>query len=82
MKTGNRDLLVLVKDEFINQHQMQTELELLNAILFKLETVDTFCMAHEVFDVNRHKVIENRRKIEQIIRHTELKPFCFIINKN
>lgn len=82
MKTGNRDLLVLVKDEFMNQHEIETELEQLNSILYKLETVESFCKAHEIFDVARHKVIENRKKLVQIIHQPELKPFLFIYNKN
>ena len=46
MKTSNRDLLVLVKDEFMNQYQIELELEQLNSLLFRLETIDNFCVAH------------------------------------
>ncbi len=35
MKTPNRDLLVLVKDEFPNKLSMEYELEQLNEILFR-----------------------------------------------
>jgi hypothetical protein len=82
MKTSNRDLLVLVKDESMNQHQIEFELEQLNSLLFRLETIDSFCVAHEVFDLTRHKLVHNRRKIENIIHSPQLKPFQFICNKN
>lgn len=82
MKTSNRDLLVLVKDEFMNQYQIEMELEQLNSLLFRLETIDSFCVAHEIFDVTKHKVVMNRKKIAQIVHQPELKAFQFICNKN
>jgi hypothetical protein len=82
MKTTNRDLLVLVKDESMNQRQIEVELEKLNSLLFQLETGDSFCVAHEIFDITKHKVVDNRKKIVQIIHQPELKPFQFICNKN
>ncbi len=82
MKTTNRDLLVLVKDEAMNQSQIEFELEKLNSLLFQLETLDSFCTAHEVFDLTRHKVIDNRKKVVEIVQQTQLKAFQFICNKN
>jgi hypothetical protein len=82
MKACNRDLLVLVKDEQMNEKSMERELEQLNELLFHFETIDSFCVAHEVFDINRHKTLQNRDGIQRIIRLKELKPFFFICNKN
>lgn len=82
MKATNRDLLVLVKDESMNQYQIELELEKLNSLLLQLETVQSFCTAHEVFDLTKHKLVANRKKIMNIIHQPELKPFQFICNKN
>ena len=82
MKTSNRDLLVLVKDEFRNQHQIEMELEQLNSLLFRLETIDNFCIAHEIFDIAKHKLVVNRRKITKIVHQPQLRAFQFICNKN
>jgi hypothetical protein len=82
MKATNRDLLVLVKDESMNQQQIEMELEKLNSILFQLETVEGFCTAHEVFDIAKHRIVTNRKKIVQVIHQPELKPFQFVCNKN
>ena len=82
MKIPNRDLLVLIKDEFPSTFSMEHELEQLNEILFRTETMENFCIANEVFDLNRHAVIENRRKLVRVLRRQELKPFQFICNKN
>jgi hypothetical protein len=82
MKTCNRDLLVLVKDEHLNEQFMEQELELLNELLFHYETIESFCIAHEVFDINKHKTLYKREQMQKIIRQKELKPFIFVCNKN
>jgi hypothetical protein len=63
MKTPNRDLLVLVKDEFDNENSMERELEKLNRLLFQFETLDTISVAHEIFDLNQGKVIEKTSQV-------------------
>ena len=82
MKTSNRDLLVLVKDEEMNEQSMEFELEQLNNLLFHFETIESFCVAHEVFDINKHKTLYRKETMQKIIREKELKPFIFICNKN
>ncbi|MHA4809180.1 hypothetical protein ACX0G9_13790 [Flavitalea flava] len=82
MKACNRDLLVLVKDEHMNEQSMELELEQLNDLLFHFETIESFCIAHEVFDINKHKTLVKRSTMQKIIRQKELKPFIFICNKN
>ena len=82
MKTPDRDLLVLMKDEFATEQFLATELEKLNDLLFQYETLETFCLAHEVFDLNRYKILKGTRYIQRIVRQQELKPFQFLCNKN
>jgi hypothetical protein len=82
MKTPDRDLLVLMKDEFATEQFMEQELEQLNSLLFHYETMDNFCVAHEVFDINKYKIIRKSRIIQRIARQQELKPFQFLCNKN
>ena len=82
MKACNRDLLVLVKDEYMNDRLMEQELEQLNDLLFHYETMESFCVAHEVFDLNKHKIIHRMAPMQKVIRQKELKAFQFICNKN
>ncbi len=82
MKKPNRDLLVLLKDEFQNDLSMEMELEQLNEILFHTETIENYCIASEVFDMNKFKMIEDRKKLSRLLNQSELKPFQFLINKN
>jgi hypothetical protein len=82
MKTPNRDLLVLVKDESFDKTSMENELEQLNRLLIRFETMENICVAHEVFDMNRYRIILKPRQVEKLIHRKEIKPFVFICNKN
>ena len=82
MKTPDRDLLVLMKDEFVTEQFMAYELEKLNDLLYRYETLENFCVAHEVFDLNNYKILSGSRYIQRIVRQQEMKPFQFLCNKN
>jgi hypothetical protein len=80
MKTPNRDLLVLFKNEFASQRAIEQEVECINHILIQVESPDQFCIAHEL--VSRNRITSNPRKILKAIRFAELKAFNFLLNKN
>jgi len=80
MKMPNRDLLVLLKSEFMSQKAIEQEVECLNDMLRSTESDDQFCKAHELVDRNR--ITGNSKRILKAIRFTELKQFRFLINKN
>jgi hypothetical protein len=82
MKNSNRDLLVLVKDAYTTREAMQYELQQLNTLLGDFETLESFCMAHEVFDIRKYRVLTRRSQLKKIIEKESLKPFVFICNKN
>ena len=82
MKNANRDLLVLVKDAYTNKEAMQYELQQLNMLLVNFETLEGFCIAHEVFDIQKFRVLTKRSQLKKIIEKDTLKPFMFICNKN
>lgn len=80
MKTPHRDLLVLLKNDFMSQRALDQEVECLNHILHEAESHEQFCIAHELVDRNR--ITSKSRKILKAIRFAELRPFQFLINKN
>ena len=82
MKTPNRDLLVLVKDEYHNESMMQRELQKLNRLLYHFETLENIALAHEIFDMNKGKIIEQTLGVKKILGNKFLKPFQFACNKN
>lgn len=82
MKSANRDLLVLSKKASLNPTELQHEVDQLHQILFFAETLQKFCVATELIDINRYKIVTKPKRIEKIIRQQSLKPFQFISNKN
>ena len=80
LKNPSRDLLVLLKNEFMSEKSIEQEVECLNEILHRTESPESFCLAHEL--VNRNSITRHPFKILKAIRQTDLKPFRFLINKN
>ncbi len=82
MKNGNRDLLVLTKNLAPSNIEMEHEIELLNNLLFGIENLQHFCVAHEIIDINKYKIIQKTHLIQQLISEKNHKPFVFLCNKN
>ncbi len=82
MKSTNRDLLVLSKKAAVDKQQMELEVEMLNQILFHVESISNFCIVNEIIDINTYKIITNPAKMEKMVKKNQLKAFQFINNKN
>lgn len=82
MKTPNRDLLVLLRDEFMSEKSIEAEVELLNDLLYCVESSENFCLAHEVADLNKYRMLRGSKHILEVTRYKHLKPFQFLLNKN
>lgn len=82
MNPRNRDLLVLTKRETMNDSELEHEIEVLNDLFYLVECSNAICLAHEVIDVNRYKIIRKAHIIRQMLRETGLKPFVFISSNN
>jgi hypothetical protein len=80
MRTPNRDLLMLLKNEFASEHAIEHEVKRINHILVRAESAEQFCIAHEL--VTRRRITSKPGRILQAIRFAELIPFNFLINKN
>lgn len=78
--SSNRDILVLLKNEFMTEEAMEHEMELLNELLKQVESSRSFCKAHELVDRNR--ITSNPQKILKEAGRFRLKSFRFFINKN
>jgi cell fate (sporulation/competence/biofilm development) regulator YmcA (YheA/YmcA/DUF963 family) len=81
-KIQHRDLLVLLNKEHRSKEAIDHEVEWLHDILFHIEELDNFCRAHELINVNRHKVISSTVKIKKAVLKKEETPFEFISNLN
>ncbi len=54
---------------------MACELEKLNDLLYQYETLETFCVAHEVFDLNSYKILRGTRYIQRNRQAAGVKTF-------
>ncbi|WP_447640303.1 MULTISPECIES: hypothetical protein [Chitinophagaceae] len=77
----DRDLVVLVGEKVFTEQELQRHIRDISTILSKAESMDNFCIANEIIDLNRYKLINRPYRIKQIVSE-KLKPFVFIFNKN
>lgn len=82
MKDANRDLLVMSKLSLLSQEELDRQVGLLNRLLYHVESWDNFCIAHEVLDINRLRIIRKPYLLEKVVLAKEETPFVFVSNKN
>ncbi len=80
MQNPGRDMLVLIRNEFMSERAIKKEVEYLNSILFGIESETEFCKAHEL--VIKNRITSKPQKIQNAARKSDLKAFNFLINKN
>lgn len=80
MKTPSRDLLILLKNEFLNQRAIDQEVKWLNDVLRNTESEEQFCRAHELVDRNR--ITHKNKRILKEAGFRELRAFRFLLNRN
>ena len=78
MNNSNRDLQVLFNQELMTPQSIEREVELLHALLYPVESLENLITTHEVFDLNKYKIITKPHKLRSIIRLQQLKPFIFL----
>ena len=80
MENAQRDLLLLLKINSLDQKTLNHQVECLHNLLVKVEQTDVFCKAHEL--VTRTRITQKPRKIVKAVSFMQLRPFEFLINKN
>lgn len=80
MNTPRRDILVVVKNQFLSERAIEQEVACLHEILRFAESHEQFCIAHELVDRNR--ITQRVKKILRESKYYRLRPFRFLINKN
>ncbi len=82
MENLNRDLLVLLKQNLMSPSALDYHVKKLHTVLYQTETLENFMRAHEIFDINKCKIISKPYRIYNIIRQQPLGSFVFLFNKN
>ena len=82
MKRQTRDLLLLRKDDVQDQKSIEMEIAVLNNMLQNVETTAALCVAYELIDINRFKILHDQLSISKVLKPNALKPFQFLVNRN
>lgn len=80
MVSPRRDIMVIIRNEFMSQRALESEIRNINSVLFQAESLRQFCISHELVDRNRITSKENR--ILKFFSKADLGPFRFLICKN
>jgi hypothetical protein len=82
MRRLKRDLILLRKEDQLDELNIEREVECLNYLLQMVETISSLSRAHELIDMNRYKIYQDTLTVSKALKQKEDKPFQFIINKN
>jgi len=82
MNNINRDLLVMFNQELMSPQAIEHQVEMLHELLYDVEQTENLAAAHEVIDLNKYKIYQQRLSVKTIIRQQELKPFVFLNCRN
>lgn len=82
MKRQTRDLLLLRKDEVRDKISIEMEIAVLNNLLQNVETTAALCVAYELIDLNRFKILHDHLSISKALKPNAIKPFQFLVNRN
>ena len=82
MKRQTRDLLLLRKDEAQDEKSIEIEVAVLNNLLQHVETTAALCVAYELVDLNRFKILHDQLSISKVLKPNALKPFQFLVSRN
>ncbi|MGI8951672.1 MAG: hypothetical protein ACR2FN_08825 [Chitinophagaceae bacterium] len=66
----------------LSKEKIEEEKIFTQKVLPALESFKTFLETHEVFDLNRNKIIRRKIKLLKVYREELLKPFLFVICTN
>ena len=79
MKSPNRDLLVLLKDEFMSEHAIEREVARLNEMLFDVESFDNISVSHELIDLNKYRIYHEQKTCTPGHEGERIEAFCFSV---
>ena len=77
-----RELLITVKKNRYDGEKINREIECIKALFPYLESFETFTMSNQIFDLEKHTVIETTHKLRHIFDEGVQKNNSFIVSLN
>ncbi|MDE1190787.1 MAG: hypothetical protein PW786_01375 [Arachidicoccus sp.] len=76
-----RDLLILTKVLEPDMEFVERQIRNISSLLVYVESVEAFCIANEIIDINNYRIINAPYLIRKIVADGD-NPFVFFFNKN
>lgn len=82
MKSGERDLLILLSQDDYSEAEIEKEAMLINDLLAFVETDDKLAFGVEVLDLHHNRVIRKASALGRYLNRKRQAPFSFLMHKN
>ncbi len=79
---GNRDLMVVLRENHTDAEWLNAETEWLNKMLNRVELTSNLARSCEVLNLSRFKIEKKYDRVLKALKEKSLKPFIFVFNKN
>jgi len=77
-----RELLITVKKSNYDNKKINKEIECIKTLFPYLESFETFTMSNEIFDLEKHTVVNTRPRLRHIFNEGIQKNNSFIVSLN
>jgi hypothetical protein len=82
MTNPTHNVLVFLNQETKSGNSFKSEVQTLEKLFVKIILSNDTLIAHEVIDIQRHRILTKLSQIEKYFNLTGQKPFVFLNNKN
>lgn len=83
MAKVSRDVLIVSRLSAMSERALEQEYQRVSRLLYSVENLQNACVATEIHDLARYKIIRKPFKVLEAVRkHQTSKPFVFLFNKN
>jgi len=76
------ELLITVRKNKYDGNKINREIECIKALFPYLESFETFTMSNQIFDLEKHKVVDTKNKLRHIFDEGVQKNNSFIVGLN
>ena len=76
-----RELIIVGENLVPDKQQRAHNFRCISKLLLHAESMDAFCTANEIIDVNKYRHFRKKHLVQKIMSDNR-KPFVFVVNKN
>lgn len=77
-----RELIITIKKDSLDDKQINREIECIKGLFPYLESFETFTTCNEIFDLEKHSIIDTDNRLKDIFNKGVQKNNSFIVSLN